>query len=289
MGASQGPKTAITINNSTNTTTELLVTAPISGTAGAVIKAGDGTMALNATNTYTGATTVNAGVLQVGVAGVGTTGAGATTVNSTGTLAGTGTVSAAATIASGGTIAPGDLSGSSIGTINLGGGLTIQNSASASLGITTGNSLGVSDKSAVVAALAGGTYTGIEAAIGLTNLNTYNTGIGAGASYDLINVTGSFSMANATFTVNDQSYISGGSPQIGHIFNLIDWTTVGTFTGFNVGTGLVLPDLSSLGLGWDTTAFTSHGIIVVVPEPSRAILLLLGLLGLMMRRRRQTV
>jgi hypothetical protein len=49
-----------------------------------------------------------------------------------------------------------------------------------------------------------------------------------------------------------------------------------------------LPSLTG-GLVWDTSAFSSHGVLIVVPEPSRALLLLFGLLGLMMRRRRQTV
>jgi hypothetical protein len=49
-----------------------------------------------------------------------------------------------------------------------------------------------------------------------------------------------------------------------------------------------LPDLSLSGFAWDTSAFNSHGILVVVPEPSRAFFILLGLLGLMLRRRRRS-
>jgi hypothetical protein len=65
----------------------------------------------------------------------------------------------------------------------------------------------------------------------------------------------------------------------------MDWAGLtGTFNPSS--SDLALPDLSSLSLSWDTSAFASHGVVVTVPEPSRAILLLLGLLGLMLRRRR---
>jgi fibronectin-binding autotransporter adhesin len=47
-------------------------------------------------------------------------------------------------------------------------------------------------------------------------------------------------------------------------------------------------DLPALGAGyaWDLSAFKRHGVLVVVPEPGRALLLLLGLAALVMRRRR---
>jgi hypothetical protein len=44
-----------------------------------------------------------------------------------------------------------------------------------------------------------------------------------------------------------------------------------------------------VGQSWDTSLFNTHGVIVVVPEPSRALLLLLGLFGLISRRRRNRV
>jgi len=46
-----------------------------------------------------------------------------------------------------------------------------------------------------------------------------------------------------------------------------------------------LPSLGS-GLTWGFDRFASHGQIYVVPEPGRAMLLVLGLLALLMRRRR---
>ena len=50
--------------------------------------------------------------------------------------------------------------------------------------------------------------------------------------------------------------------------------------GSEVGTDVNLPDISASGFAWDTSLFTQHGVIVVVPEPSRVMLLLFGLLGL---------
>ena len=43
------------------------------------------------------------------------------------------------------------------------------------------------------------------------------------------------------------------------------------------GLDLMLPTLTS-GLLWDTSLFQSYGALVVVPEPGRGMLLLMGLL-----------
>jgi hypothetical protein len=78
---------------------------------------------------------------------------------------------------------------------------------------------------------------------------------------------------------------------LGDIFKLLDWASVGTTnsiagTGsFNLSTDLVLPSLGS-GLSFDTSAFTTYGVVVVVPEPGRVVLLFGGLLMLGLRRRR---
>jgi hypothetical protein len=94
------------------------------------------------------------------------------------------------------------------------------------------------------------------------------------------------------------SNLGAGTYAGGDVFNLLDWTSL-TNNGFTVngtqydgsgdtGFDLDLPTLSA-GMLWDTSLFLSHGVVFVVPEPSRALLLLFGLLGLMMRRRRQTI
>lgn len=82
------------------------------------IKTGNGILALNNTETYTGPTTVSNGTLQVnGQLNV----ASAVTVATDGILGGTGTVNGPVTVQQGGTLAP----GASIGTLAINGGLTL--------------------------------------------------------------------------------------------------------------------------------------------------------------------
>ncbi|TIR17842.1 MAG: autotransporter outer membrane beta-barrel domain-containing protein [Mesorhizobium sp.] len=86
----------------------------MSGAGGSLAKLGTGTLTLSGTNTYTGATTVDAGRLRVD----GSLGNTAVSVNSSGTLSGVGTIAGPVTVD--GTIAPGDSPGTlTVGSLTL--------------------------------------------------------------------------------------------------------------------------------------------------------------------------
>lgn len=84
--------------------------------------------------------------------------------------------------------------------------------------------------------------------------------------------------------------ILGYTPNEGDTFNLLDWSSLSTFsasTDWSSHLNLSNAILSE-GLKWDTTLFNSDGIlaVVVVPEPSRLLLLMVAVGGMVLRRRR---
>lgn len=228
----------------------------ISGTGGSVIKQGEGMLVLTGLNDYTGTTTVSAGNLQVGVAGVGKTGTGDVTVNGSGAvLSGTGSVEGNLTVNQG-TLKPGDDGGADAGALNT-------------------KSL---------------TFTPVSAST-VAELQIVN-----GSSYDSISVTGDLALNSFSNIVVDGT---GYVPVVGNIFHLLDWSLAFAAGGFSTGTNyrdgsgdtgtnLDLPDISSSGYVWDISEMIDGGAltITVVPEPSRVLLLLVGVAGLVMRRRR---
>ena len=103
-GASANPTWRIGAKNTTNTFAGCIGNSGVTS----LIKVGTGTLTLTGTNSYSGGTTINAGILLVNnLIGSGS-GSGSVTVASGGTLGGTGIISGAVTVNSGGGFAPGN-------------------------------------------------------------------------------------------------------------------------------------------------------------------------------------
>ncbi|MCF7784488.1 MAG: autotransporter-associated beta strand repeat-containing protein [Prosthecobacter sp.] len=273
-----------------STNVDARLTGQLSGT-GALVKEGTGTLEFTAVNTYSGSTQVNNGALLISATG--TTGTGAVTVANGATLMGSGVVQGSsfklennATLQAGNGTATGDL-----GTLTFQSSgqavFDVQSGSQVILGITTATNQGTIDP-----------YFGGNA-IGSAGYNDYVDafgGLGTG-QHDLLTFDGAAG-TTLTFSGNVVVLPDNFTAQAGEVFNLLDWTALVTtdFSGFNVGTNfrtgagddlsqLDLPELTG-GLVWDISRFTTSGVIVVVPEPGRAMLLLFGTLLACFRRRR---
>lgn len=251
-------------------------------------KSGTGTWILSGENTYTSATNVSAGTLQVGKNGVGRTGTGTVTVGNTARLTGTGFVrGATVNINSGSFLYAGDgIAASNHGT------LTFATTGAGSFNLNTGSTVTLSLGGATVT---DGTFGGN--AIGSAGYNAWVDSVSGSGNHDRLvfdAASGSLVFSSNVLVVTD-----GFAPSYGQAFNLMDWAAALTenFGGFNVGanyrtgaddngTQFDLPELGE-GWFWDVSRFTTSGVILVVPEPGRMLLLLVGAAALVMRRRRQ--
>lgn len=273
----------------------LTLSGVISGTGAAGLsKEGAGTVTLAAANTYTGATAVNAGTLQVGNNGTGQTGSGVVAVSSGAAIQGSGTVRGQTfTLSAGATLRAGDSNAaSSLATLSFtpgtANGTTHDLQGSLVLDITTATLV---DRSLGGFAIGSPGYNGWVDSVSGTGAHDRlvfnNPDSGTGYNLNFLTTTGSLQVIGTAFTA-----------QMGQVFNLLDWSNLvaANFTGFTfsgvlmIGNGdegadLDLPDLTGTGLLWDFSRLTSSGNVVVVPEPGRAALLLLGLGAALMRRR----
>lgn len=253
-----------------------------------VNKTGTGTWVYSGANTYSSATNVNTGVLQVGKAGVGQTGTGAVTVAANASLSGTGVVQGSSfTLSTNANLYAGDgTTAADHGTLTF----TPVSTASYNLASGSKTFLDITTRTAN-----DGNFGGF--AIGSAGYNAWVDGVSGVGGHDRLVFNGS----SGTLTVagNISVLASGYTPHAGDVINLLDWATVLTtnFSGFSVGTNLRdgsgdngsqfdLPDISASGLFWDVSRFTTSGNIVVVPEPGRMSLLFFSLGGLALRRRR---
>ena len=287
---------------------------------GDLTKTTTGLLVMQGANTYTGATNVNEGILQVGAAGAGSSGIGVVTVASGATLAGSGTINGSSTIIGGGAaLQAGDVltPGTTVTTVTEHGTLTFT-AANNALTVDDGGQIRLGVSIPTISATIsfengelifnGNNYAtakelfDTEAAA----LSAWNVAPADVSNHDFINLTGANSSvtlgSRASGTFGDGTVLVTGfsNAQLGQVFNLLDWQAAGTISGgfttggssvYDASTNVIAGDLDlgalGAGFGWDVSAFSQYGIIVVVPEPSRALFLMLGLLGLMLRRWRR--
>jgi autotransporter-associated beta strand protein len=267
-------------------------------------KEGTGTQTLTGASNYTGATTVNQGVLRVD----GTiTGTSSVTVASGAKLQGTGTISTPGGISVSGTIAPGN----SIGTLTQAGPVTITGTGNAEFEINNPLVNGLDHTPSAVIMNADTTFAIPALITGATRV-VVSAGPPPVYQNDVLIVDGATpTITFATSSTLDVLMLPATAPTgllSGLAWDLIDagsitiggtdgfWGVAGDYTyhgGNGVQFGDIIMNLPDLWDGasdgyynWNFSLFESHGIIVLVPEASRAVLAMLALAGLALRRRR---
>ena len=245
------------INNATlriNRSNAFAVSNLISG-SGMVTQTGAGTTTLNNANTYAGGTTVTSGSLLV--------------ANTSGSATGTGSLmtSAATTFGGTGTVAPtGTNSVSFSGTVSPG--------ASGSAGTLT--------------------FKPVDGDVTFQSGSNVAFELYGNGSNDRIDfqASGSGKLDFAAMTAGSLmvTFAGGYTPALNDIFDLLDWAAL-SGSGIN-GLSESQLILSTAGFDpswtWDTTQFVASGVIrvVLVPEPTRFLLLLVSLgMGCLRRRR----
>ena len=247
------------IFNGTNTGNNVFAQVINNGTNGqavSVTKNGVGRWILTGANSYTGATLISGGNLQVGLGGIGSIAADSAVslTVATARLSGTGSVLGTTTLTLG-AITPGDEGGASAGKLTFG------------------------DL----------TFANVEAAT-VINLSLVDFD-----TFDQIDVTGTLTINSRTnILVEGSAYtpVLGDSFELLSWLNLTNdgFTAGGMRSGGNGGSNLTLPDLSTFNPAWywEISNLSMGGLVisVVIPEPGRMCLFALGLLAWTMKRRR---
>lgn len=227
-------------------------------------KTGSGALSLTGASTYEGGTSVVAGTLDVSNTTGSGTGLGTLTVDAGTILTGGGIISPASgkNIVIDGVLAPGAL-GSATGTdlaINLTGASTLSINSELNFTLFGNDNLGTLNPLTQNSSLV----------VSAPNWSSLTIGSGA-----VLNVG-----------LNTGVTTTGWSA--GDAFKLFDWLGILAGTPPSSGTAFSAINLPALdgGKTWDTSQIFTTGQITITPEPGRALLLMLGLLGLAFRRRR---
>lgn len=262
---------------------------------GGLTKNGTGTLTLTAANTFTGKTTVAAGALALSGAGsvasspwievksgasLNVTAATQTLTNQV--LSGTGSVTGTVVIGAGSILKPGDSTDGALSAVASAGDV-LGTMTLANLTLATGAS---ASSPRVLLTLGGTSSHAADPTVG-AQVNAFKDSA-SGGLYDSIKVTGALGL-NAGSTIKVE-LAAGYNPVWGDVFNIIDWSTL-NLNADSVSGAFSVADLelpTNLGNGWffATDQFISNGIIYVVPEPSRMLLLGMGFLLLARRRKR---
>ena len=241
--------------------------SPVTG-SNSLIKTGTGTATLAAANTYSGATTVDAGTLVIAV-GASTDAASAVAVNHTASLMVNGTVN-------GSVAASGSLLANSSTTV--GGSGTIQGAATVSGNLAPGASAGLLS-------------FGSSLTLADTSATTMEIlGMNRGVDYDAINVATSLTY-DGMLALNFGSSFGAGS----YHFNLFDFgshsgsfdavSLDGAYAGTLVNNGSGVWALTNGNETWSFSQGNGELSLVVIPEPGAAWIGSIGLLLLLRRRR----
>ena len=318
LTSSTSASNGITFSGVINAADQVVGTADVLS----IVKTGAGTVTLtNGGNNFLGTTTVSEGRLQVGNGGL--AGTGSLTGTGAVSVTGAGTTLATAPVLAGGSGNTTIAGATTIGTATNPGilALGLADSATSNQSMTFSNASGITVANGSQIQMSVSTPT-LDAGNGTVSawlgsglsLNDYITANPGSSSVfnvapttygdlDYINLSAgglslgarsSGTFGNGSLLIQDNGWLSGAAA--GDLFNLFDWVSAmtgsfampGTATTGGAYGDIDLPSLSGT-LSWDLSALTSHGVIAVmnvIPEPSRALLLFVGLLGLLARRRR---
>jgi fibronectin-binding autotransporter adhesin len=275
--------------------------APTAPTTGAIVKTGAGVWDLTGDSELSGNLLVTAGEVSMNgsMSGNTTFVQGTAILSGAGDLASNDGVLSNVSVQTGSRISPGQ-AGASITTVGM---LTVKDDLRLRDGSNVDLQLGGSTlndapllTSIGVDAIAYDAYTSAALAGWEGTLSNGTKSL----SHDRISVLGNLEHDNnGKFNV---ALLAGYTPNAGDVFDLLDWTTllnsdplVNPAGTTSYGTGLLtnggaLGDLNlpvlGAGLQWDVQFFQSNGILLVVPEPGRALLLFIGMAAFVIRRRR---